>query len=223
MSLINCKNLQKSFLDGKKNIQVLKQVNLELQEGEFVSIVGASGSGKSTLLHILGLLDTFDTGSYQFQGQGMDELTDRKRALFRNQNIGFILQNIGLILDYTVKENIQLPLKYAREKNKDSEKIIYWLERFGLSSKLEEECVFLSGGEQQRVAIARALMNNPTLILADEPTGSLDHDNSIIVMETFKKLNQEGRTILMVTHDFELANQYSEKIVHLKDGEIISV
>ncbi|HHQ0973750.1 TPA: ATP-binding cassette domain-containing protein, partial [Listeria innocua] len=114
-------------------------------------------------------------------------------------------------------------LKYAREKNKDSEKIIYWLERFGLSSKLEEECVFLSGGEQQRVAIARALMNNPTLILADEPTGSLDHDNSIIVMETFKKLNQEGRTILMVTHDLELANQYSEKIVHLKDGEIISV
>ncbi|EAC4354708.1 ABC transporter ATP-binding protein [Listeria monocytogenes] len=223
MSLINCKNLQKSFLDGKKNIQVLKQVNLELQEGEFVSIVGASGSGKSTLLHILGLLDTFDTGSYQFQGQGMDELTDRKRALFRNQNIGFILQNIGLILDYTVKENLQLPLKYARGKNKDSEKIIYWLERFGLSSKLEEECVFLSGGEQQRVAIARALMNNPTLILADEPTGSLDHDNSIIVMETFKKLNQEGRTILMVTHDLELANQYSEKIVHLKDGEIISV
>ncbi|EAC2632899.1 ABC transporter ATP-binding protein [Listeria monocytogenes] len=223
MSLINCKNLQKSFLDGKKNIQVLKQVNLELQEGEFVSIVGASGSGKSTLLHILGLLDTFDTGSYQFQGQGMDELTDRKRALFRNQNIGFILQNIGLILDYTVKENLQLPLKYAREKNKDSEKIIYWLEQFGLSSKLEEECVFLSGGEQQRVAIARALMNNPTLILADEPTGSLDHDNSIIVMETFKKLNQEGRTILMVTHDLELANQYSEKIVHLKDGEIISV
>ncbi|EAH4448170.1 ABC transporter ATP-binding protein [Listeria innocua] len=223
MSLINCKNLQKSFLDGKKKIQVLKQVNLELQEGEFVSIVGASGSGKSTLLHILGLLDTFDTGSYQFQGQGMDELTDRKRALFRNQNIGFILQNIGLILDYTVKENLQLPLKYAREKNKDSEKIIYWLERFGLSSKLEEECVFLSGGEQQRVAIARALMNNPTLILADEPTGSLDHDNSIIVMETFKKLNQEGRTILMVTHDLELANQYSEKIVHLKDGEIISV
>ncbi|EMX5394668.1 ABC transporter ATP-binding protein [Listeria innocua] len=223
MSLINCKNLQKSFLDGKKNIQVLKQVNLELQEGEFVSIVGASGSGKSTLLHILGLLDTFDTGSYQFQGQGMDELTDRKRALFRNQNIGFILQNIGLILDYTVKENLQLPLKYAREKNKDSEKIIYWLERFGLSSKLEEECVFLSGGEQQRVAIARALMNNPTLILADEPTGSLDHDNSIIVMETFKKLNQEGRTILMVTHDLELANQYSERIVHLKDGEIISV
>ncbi|EHX7143817.1 ABC transporter ATP-binding protein [Listeria monocytogenes] len=202
---------------------MLKQVNLELQEGEFVSIVGASGSGKSTLLHILGLLDTFDTGSYQFQGQGMDELTDRKRALFRNQNIGFILQNIGLILDYTVKENLQLPLKYAREKNKDSEKIIYWLERFGLSSKLEEECVFLSGGEQQRVAIARALMNNPTLILADEPTGSLDHDNSIIVMETFKKLNQEGRTILMVTHDLELANQYSEKIVHLKDGEIISV
>ncbi|EKY4026880.1 TPA: ABC transporter ATP-binding protein [Listeria innocua] len=223
MSLINCKNLQKSFLDGKKYIQVLKQVNLELQEGEFVSIVGASGSGKSTLLHILGLLDTFDTGSYQFQGQGMDELTDRKRALFRNQNIGFILQNIGLILDYTVKENLQLPLKYAREKNKDSEKIIYWLERFGLSSKLEEECVFLSGGEQQRVAIARALMNNPTLILADEPTGSLDHDNSIIVMETFKKLNQEGRTILMVTHDLELANQYSERIVHLKDGEIISV
>ncbi|EAC3173613.1 ABC transporter ATP-binding protein [Listeria monocytogenes] len=223
MSLINCKNLQKSFLDGKKNIQVLKQVNLELQEGEFVSIVGASGSGKSTLLHILGLLDTFDTGSYQFQGQGMDELTDRKRALFRNQNIGFILQNIGLILDYTVKENLQLPLKYAREKNKDSEKIIYWLERFGLSSKLEEECVFLSGGEQQRVAIARALMNNPTLILADEPTGSLDHDNSIIVMETFKKLNQEGRTILMVTHDLELANQYSERIVNLKDGEIISV
>ncbi|EAC8098873.1 ABC transporter ATP-binding protein [Listeria monocytogenes] len=223
MSLINCKNLQKSFLDGKKNIQVLKQVNLELQEGEFVSIVGASGSGKSTLLHILGLLDTFDTGSYQFQGQGMDELTDRRRALFRNQNIGFILQNIGLILDYTVKENLQLPLKYAREKNKDSEKIIYWLERFGLSSKLEEECVFLSGGEQQRVAIARALMNNPTLILADEPTGSLDHDNSIIVMETFKKLNQEGRTILMVTHDLELANQYSERIVNLKDGEIISV
>lgn len=223
MSLINCKNLQKSFLDGKKNIQVLKQVNLELQVGEFVSIVGASGSGKSTLLHILGLLDTFDTGSYQFQGQGMDELTDRKRALFRNQNIGFILQNIGLILDYTVKENLQLPLKYAREKNKDSEKIIYWLERFGLSSKLEEECVFLSGGEQQRVAIARALMNNPTLILADEPTGSLDHDNSIIVMETFKKLNQEGRTILMVTHDLELANQYSERIVNLKDGEIISV
>ncbi|EHH6117635.1 ABC transporter ATP-binding protein [Listeria monocytogenes] len=223
MSLINCKNLQKSFLDGKKNIQVLKQVNLELQEGEFVSIVGASGSGKSTLLHILGLLDTFDIGSYQFQGQGMDELTDRKRALFRNQNIGFILQNIGLILDYTVKENLQLPLKYAREKNKDSEKIIYWLERFGLSSKLEEECVFLSGGEQQRVAIARALMNNPTLILADEPTGSLDHDNSIIVMETFKKLNQEGRTILMVTHDLELANQYSERIVNLKDGEIISV
>ncbi|EAD1187924.1 ABC transporter ATP-binding protein [Listeria monocytogenes] len=223
MSLINCKNLQKSFLDGKKNIQVLKQVNLELQEGEFVSIVGASGSGKSTLLHILGLLDTFDTGSYQFQGQGMDELTDRKRALFRNQNIGFILQNIGLILDYTVKENLQLPLKYARKKNKDSEKIIYWLERFGLRSKLEEECVFLSGGEQQRVAIARALMNNPTLILADEPTGSLDHDNSIIVMETFKKLNQEGRTILMVTHDLELANQYSERIVHLKDGEIISV
>ncbi|ENI8404828.1 ABC transporter ATP-binding protein [Listeria monocytogenes] len=223
MSLINCKNLQKSFLDGKKNIQVLKQVNLELQEGEFVSIVGASGSGKSTLLHILGLLDTFDTGSYQFQGQGMDELTDRKRALFRNQNIGFVLQNIGLILDYTVKENLQLPLKYAREKNKDSEKIIYWLERFGLSSKLEEECVFLSGGEQQRVAIARALVNNPTLILADEPTGSLDHDNSIIVMETFKKLNQEGRTILMVTHDLELANQYSERIVNLKDGEIISV
>lgn len=202
---------------------MLKQVNLELQEGEFVSIVGASGSGKSTLLHILGLLDTFDTGSYQFQGQGMDELTDRKRALFRNQNIGFILQNIGLILDYTVKENLQLPLKYARKKNKDSEKIIYWLERFGLSSKLEEECVFLSGGEQQRVAIARALMNNPTLILADEPTGSLDHDNSIIVMETFKKLNQEGRTILMVTHDLELANQYSERIVNLKDGEIISV
>ncbi|MBC2328488.1 ABC transporter ATP-binding protein [Listeria swaminathanii] len=223
MSLINCKNLQKSFLDGKKNIQVLKQVNLELQEGEFVSIVGASGSGKSTLLHILGLLDTFDTGSYQFQEQEMDELTDRKRALFRNQNIGFILQNIGLILDYTVKENLQLPLKYAREKNKDSEKIIYWLEQFGLSSKLEEECVFLSGGEQQRVAIARALMNNPTLILADEPTGSLDHDNSIIVMETFKKLNQEGHTILMVTHDLELANQYSERIVHLKDGEIISV
>lgn len=218
-SLIKLKDINKYYKVGKEKFHVLKSLNINIEEGDFVMIMGKSGSGKTTLLNVLALLDKFDDGSYFFNYENISNLNENQRSTFRNKHIGFIFQQFNLIETLNVYQNIELPLIYDGMLNKsERENIIKEkLNEVGLLDKIKSMPLQLSGGQQQRIAIARSLVNNPKLIFADEPTGALDSETSNDIMNILKKLNNQGKTIIMVTHDADLI-KYATKVIKLKDG-----
>ena len=220
--LISLENVSKTYNNGKIEVEALKNINLEITEGEFIAIVGTSGSGKSTLLNILGLLDKSTEGTYKLNGQYISNIKDKAKAELRNKNFGFVVQYFALINDYTTFENIEIPLEYAKVKKSKRKALIGdILKKLNISDKEKITPKELSGGQNQRVAIARALVNNPHVILADEPTGALDSNTSKEVMGIFQGLNKEGKTIIIVTHDVNIAN-YCNRIISIEDGRIVS-
>ncbi|MCR5158374.1 MAG: ABC transporter ATP-binding protein [Prevotella sp.] len=218
--MIHLENVNKTYF-GAQPLHVLKGINLDIAEGEFVSIMGASGSGKSTLLNILGILDNYDSGLYELAGVRIWDLSERRAADYRNRMIGFIFQSFNLISFKNAVENIELPLFYQGVGRKKRHALaMEYLERLGLKEWATHYPNELSGGQRQRVAIARALITKPKIILADEPTGALDSKTSVEVMQLLKQLNRdEGMTIVVVTHESGVANE-TNKIVHIKDGII---
>ena len=218
--MIHLQEINKTY-QGAQPLHVLKGINLDIAKGEFVSIMGASGSGKSTLLNILGILDNYDSGTYELAGVPIWNLSERKAADYRNRMIGFIFQSFNLISFKTAVENVELPLFYQGvSRKKRHQMALEYLERLGLLDWANHYPNELSGGQKQRVAIARALITRPQIILADEPTGALDSKTSVEVMQLLKQLNQEeGMTIVVVTHESGVANE-TNKIVHIKDGII---
>ncbi len=220
MALIELKDINKTYNNGQP-LHVLKGINLSIERGEFVSIMGASGSGKSTLLNILGILDNYDTGTYHLDGKLIKDLTEKQAADYRNRMIGFVFQSFNLIGFKTALENVELPLYYQGvPRRKRQEMAMEYLEKMGLTPWATHFPNEMSGGQKQRVAIARALITKPQIILADEPTGALDSKTSVEVMQLLKQLNQEdGITIIVVTHEGGVANE-TDKIIHIKDGII---
>lgn len=218
--LIELKDVNKTY-EGAQSLHVLKGINLEIERGEFVSIMGASGSGKSTLLNILGILDNYDSGEYRIDGKLILNLSETKAAEYRNKMIGFIFQSYNLIGFKTAVENVELPLLYQGiGKRKRHEMAMAYLDKLGLTEWADHYPNEMSGGQKQRVAIARALITKPEIILADEPTGALDSKTSVEIMELLKELNEkENMTIIVVTHESGVAN-VTNKIIHIKDGVI---
>jgi putative ABC transport system ATP-binding protein len=218
--MISLRNIEKSFPHGPTRTYVLRRIDLDIQSGEFVSIMGPSGAGKSTLLHILGMHDQSWAGEYTFDDVAVHKLDHKKRAALRNRNIGFVFQSYHLLDDQTVFENLELPLSYRDVNKKDRMSIVCdTLDRFQIVGKKDLFPSQLSGGQQQLVGIARAVVANPRIILADEPTGNLHSNQGKEIMEMFKKLNDEGTTIVQVTHS-EVNAEYGNRIVRLEDGWI---
>jgi putative ABC transport system ATP-binding protein len=218
--LIELKNIKKSYETGGVLTPVIHGVDLQIDKGEFVSLMGPSGSGKSTLMHILGFLDRPSSGEYFFDGKNTVQFTDTELAGLRNSRIGFVFQAFNLLARTTVLDNVKLPLIYGKFKNQD-QLARKALEAVGLSHRLDFYTNQISGGEKQRVAIARALVTNPAVIFADEPTGNLDSKSGNSVMRILQKLNDEGKTIILVTHENETA-EHAKRLVRLKDGLILS-
>lgn len=220
-ALVNMKSINKTYQTGEVSFQALKNINLEIKKGEFVAIVGASGSGKSTLMHIIGLLDHPTSGKYELDGQDSSHLNEKSLAAIRNKKIGFVFQSFNLLPRTGALDNVALPLIYAGVGEKERKEMAKKaLESVGLADKLNSHPNQLSGGQQQRVAIARALVTNPELILADEPTGNLDSKSGAEIMHIFHKLNKEGKTIIMITHEDDIAAN-AKRSIRIKDGEII--
>jgi putative ABC transport system ATP-binding protein len=218
--MISLKNINKTYVTGSNSLHVLKGIDLEIKAGEFVSIMGASGSGKSTLLNILGILDNYDDGEYILDGTLMKDLSETRAAYYRNKMIGFVFQSFNLISFKNAMENIALPLYYQKVKRKKRNKIaMEYLEKMGLSEWAEHMPNELSGGQKQRIAIARSMISDPKIILADEPTGALDSQTSMEVMDLFEEINKQGITIIIVTHEHDIALR-TDKIIRLRDGRI---
>jgi len=220
--LIALKELTKTYRMGEVDIPALRGVSVEIEKGEFVAIMGASGSGKTTLLNLLGCLDRPTSGQYLFEGEDISRHSEDELAQIRNQKIGFVFQSFNLLSRTAAQENVEMPLLYgpkvpAREKHERSKTM---LERVGLGERMHHHPSQLSGGQQQRVAIARALINQPPLILADEPTGNLDTKSSKEIMAVFQELNAEGITIIMVTHEDDIA-RYAKRSIHMRDGVVV--
>lgn len=219
-NIIEVKNIVKFYNNGSINFKALKGINLKIEKGEFTSIMGASGSGKSTFMNILGCLDRMSEGEYKLSGKNVSEFNDNELAFMRNKEIGFVFQAFNLLPRMSILENVELPMVYAGVSVKDRrEKAVKALEKVGLGDRLHHKSNEISGGQKQRVAIARAIVNDPTIIMADEPTGNLDTNSTNEIMKIFQNLNDEGATIIMVTHEQEVA-QYTKRIVKFKDGEI---
>lgn len=219
--MIQIKDLHKSYHMGSNSLHVLKGINFDVKEGELVSIMGSSGSGKSTLLNILGMLDEADKGSYTLDNVPIKDLNEKVAAKYRNEFLGFIFQSFNLINYKSALDNVSMPLYYKGVKRKDrTQKAMHYLEKVGLAEWSHHLPSELSGGQKQRVAIARALASEPKVLLADEPTGALDTKTSYEVMELIQGINDEGKTILVVTHEHDIANM-TKRIVNLKDGIII--
>lgn len=221
--MIELKCVTKIYYKGTSaEINALRNVNLKINKGEMVAVIGASGSGKSTLLNIMGCLDVPDEGECYLNGKQVNNLSQGKLSEIRNKQIGFVLQDFGLMLDRTVYRNLSYPLIFnSNIKSKQFKELSKKaLESVGLSSRVNSKCIELSGGQKQRVAIARAIINNPDIILADEPTGALDTKTSEEIIELFKDLNQQGKTVVIVTHDSKIAEQ-CDRIIKISDGSII--
>lgn len=221
--MIQIKNLHKSYVMGHNSLHVLKGMDMGIEEGEFVSIMGSSGSGKSTLLNILGILDDYDQGSYCLGGRLMQGLNETKAAQARNEMIGFVFQSFNLISFKNAMENVALPLYYQKvSRKKRNLMALEYLDRLGLKEWAHHLPNEMSGGQKQRVAIARALISDPKVILADEPTGALDSVTSFEVMDILKEINDQGKTVIIVTHEHDIAAM-TRKIIRLKDGVIEEV
>jgi putative ABC transport system ATP-binding protein len=220
-TLILLKDVKKTYFLGERRIDALKGINLEIKRGDFVSIMGVSGSGKSTLLYIIGLMDNLTTGEYTFMGRDIMQLTLEDYAEIRSSHIGFVFQQFHLVDYLSALENVLLPLLYSKKDVTDTYlRGRSLMDKLGLSNYYDNKPTELSGGEQQRVAIARAMINDPEIILADEPTGQLDLETSKDIMKIFCNLNDEGKTIIMVTHDPEMA-AYSKRVLNIRDGLFI--
>lgn len=218
--ILNLEHIYKDYIQDKLVIPVLKDVNLQVEEGEYVAIMGPSGSGKTTLMNIIGCLDQPTSGTYEFAGEDILSYKDRELANVRSSSIGFVFQNFQLLPRATAQDNVALPLSYTGIKPKERKEMAYAaLERVGLGDRATFRPNQLSGGQKQRVAIARAMVNSPKILLADEPTGALDSKSGEQIMQLFEKLNEEGVTIVMITHDANIA-KYARRVVHIIDGEL---
>ncbi|WP_228307492.1 ABC transporter ATP-binding protein [Priestia sp. J2] len=220
--MIELVNIHKSYHLGKEEVPILKDINLKIYDGEFVAIMGPSGSGKSTLMNIIGCLDRASSGSYLLNEQEISTYSDEELAKVRNIHIGFVFQQFQLLPRLTAVENVELPMVYAGVSRKERRaRAEAALEKVGLSERMKHLPSELSGGQKQRVAIARSIVNNPTLILADEPTGALDTNTSADIMEQFSKLNADGTTVVVITHEPEVA-EYTSRTVIVRDGKVLS-
>lgn len=218
--LLELKGIYKNYIQGTMDVPVLKDINLSIEEGEYVAIMGPSGSGKSTLMNIIGCLDKPTQGQYFLDGEEIANYNDKELSFVRNKSIGFVFQTFNLLPRMTALDNVALPLQYAKvPKRERKEKCLHALELVGLSDRVDFKPTQLSGGQKQRVAIARAMVNSPKILLADEPTGALDSKSGVQVMELFKELHNQGVTIIMITHSEEIAN-YADRVIKIIDGEL---
>ena len=222
MSLIDIQNIYKIYNPGENEVRALDGITLTVEHGEFLAIVGQSGSGKSTLMNMLGLLDIPTSGTYVLDGVDVKDMTDDELSEIRNKEIGFIFQGFNLIPSLTAVENVELPLVYRGMKKEERNKLaLEALDRVGLSHRLDHLPKQMSGGQQQRVAIARAVAARPPIILADEPTGNLDSHSGVEVMKILHELHEEGRTVILITHDNDIANE-AERVIKISDGQIVA-
>lgn len=222
--MIEIDNIYKIYNKGKVNeFTALKGISLRISEGEMVAVIGKSGAGKSTLMHIIGCIDDFEQGKYYLNGQDVSKLNEKKRAIIRNRDIGIVLQDFALMENYTVIENVLMPLFFSKDagnRRVREEKAKDILSQLEMDEIMDKKVNKLSGGQKQRVAIARAMINNPKVLLADEPTGALDVKTSLEIMNVFKKLNAKGTTVIIITHDMEVANECN-RVIEICDGNIV--
>ncbi|MBR1764387.1 MAG: ABC transporter ATP-binding protein [Ruminococcus sp.] len=220
--MIKLEKIVKIYNPKKQNeYEALHGVSAEIEDGELVAVIGRSGAGKSTLLHILACIDSYQEGEYTIDGTLVKDLSERQYAKIRNEKIGMVMQDFALVEDFTVLENVMIPLNFSKKRIKNKkEKALAALRSVGIEELAKKPCNKLSGGQKQRVAIARAIVNEPSMILADEPTGALDTKTSAEIMELFKSLNEAGRTVVIVTHDPKIAEQCG-RVIELSDGEIV--
>ena len=224
--MIKLENITKTYNIGKSNaFCALNDVSLKIDDGEMVAIIGKSGAGKSTLMHIIGCIDDFEKGIYTLNGRDISKIRDKDRANIRNKDIGIVMQDFALVEDYTAIENVMIPLYFKKGKDLDGKKISKkdfakkTLDKMGIEELANKKVNKLSGGQKQRVAIARAIINNPGILLADEPTGALDVKTSNEIMNVFKELNEQGMTVIIITHDMEVAN-ICDRVIEISDGKI---
>ncbi|TLG74255.1 ABC transporter ATP-binding protein [Culicoidibacter larvae] len=220
--MIDLINVVKDFKNGDVSVRALQEINLHIDQGEFVAIMGPSGSGKSTLMNILGLLDIVSEGEYILNDNNIKKMSEAQFAILRNKEIGFVFQSFNLLPKLTAFRNVELPLVYSGLSKKERrERVIAALERVGLADRMDHKPNQLSGGQSQRVAIARALVTNPSFLLGDEPTGALDSKTGEMIMDLFCQLHEEGRTVILVTHDEHVAS-YADRVIRILDGKILS-
>ena len=223
MAILKLTDICKDYVQGKEPVRVLKNVNLTMERGDYLAIMGPSGSGKTTLMNIIGCLDVADAGTYRLDGIPIEDYSEKQLARVRNQKIGFIFQNFNLIAKLSAEENVELPLVYRGVRPAErARRVAAALERVGLSNRAKHLPTELSGGQQQRVAIARALVTEPSLLLADEPTGNLDSKTSREIMDILHELHEQGNTVVLITHDNDIARQ-AKRSIHILDGRVTEV